>query len=67
MNVLCIAPLDVLFLQICPHQGVKVTPDRRDVSCTTAGVQQVADLIEEVFKGVASAPSVVEPCIYTVS
>ena len=44
-----------------------MTPDRRDVACTTAGVQQVTDLIEEVFKGVASAPSVVEPCIYTVS
>ena len=56
----------LLILQICYHHGDETHPDLRDSSGSGNGTKLISDFIGKHFKGVATRPSIVEPCMYTV-
>ena len=56
----------MLTMQICSHHGVNTNPEERDAYYTAEGIRSVSEFITKYFKGVAKAPSMVEPCMYTV-
>jgi hypothetical protein len=62
--------MSVSFSQICEFiaKGKPTHPEYRDSDISSTGAKTVlVDFIRKNFKGVALAPSVVEPCMFTVS
>lgn len=53
-------------VKICYHSGQETHPEFRDASGTT-GITLTADFIRRTFKGVSQVPSIVEPCMYTMT
>ena len=47
--------------------GVEVDPDSRDAKVTQDGIEITKKFITKYFTGISATPSVVEPCIVTVS
>ena len=53
--------------QICYHAGPETDPDQRDFRESFTSPSVVSNFISKYFRGVAATPSIVEPCLYTVS
>ena len=47
--------------------GVEVDPDTRDASISQRGIEVTKKFISKYLTGVSTTPSIVEPCILTVS
>ncbi len=54
-------------VQVCSHTGPEVDPDHRDADVAFTNAKVTSEFISRFFKGVAKTPSIVEPCMYTVS
>ena len=55
------------FPKVCFHHGPAIDPDARDDVDDTWVINLVAEFVRNHMIGVESKPSIVEPCIYTVS
>ena len=47
--------------------GVEVDPDCRDANISQEGIEAIKRFISKYTTGVSSTPSIVEPCMLTVS
>ena len=57
----------IIMYVACSLGGSNVDPDNRDESPVLPVMKSVSEFIGKFFKGVATNPSIHEPCLYTVS
>ena len=63
----CIPPCSGLCMAyLLTHYGEEMSPESHDASLGFAGIEMTAKTIGAYVKGVATSPSVVESCMYTV-
>ena len=56
-----------IFYHSQPSPEYEIEPDDRDANQSFSSIISVATgFVKRIFKGVASTPSIVEPCMYTV-
>jgi sarcosine oxidase/L-pipecolate oxidase len=54
-------------IKVCLHRGEWTDPDERDKLTGPVAIPTVAEYIRSTFRGVATQPSIVEYCLYTIS
>ena len=63
----CVHACVCVCVQICHHSGPGTDPDSRDSSHAFSSCQLTSKFVSTYFKGVEATPSIVEPCLYSVS
>ena len=61
--------MDLNYSQVCYRSGdgVEVDPEFRDANTSQKGIEVAKRFISKYTTGISTTPSIVEPCIVTVS